>query len=157
VNFVGIAPVTRVPEPAAEVIYAAGGLVLRRDPNGGLLIAVVHRPDRADWSLPKGKLEPGESFEEAALREVHEETGYRCRLGSFIGHTEYQDRKDRHKVVAYFEMEAMSGIFRPSEEVDDLRWLTRPEARLLLSYERDRELLSVMSMVDEGGYTSRAS
>ena len=98
---------------------------------------MVHRPGREDWSFPKGKLEDDESFEECALREVLEETGFECRLGRFVGHTEYRDRKDRPKVVAYWIMEPVGGSFRPNEEVDELRWVDLGTAEQLLSYDRD--------------------
>ena len=131
-----------------EVVQAAGGLVVRR--TGGLLqIALVHRPEQGDWSYPKGKLEEGETFEEAALREVAEETGFSCRLLRFIGHTEYTDRKGRPKVVAYWVMAAVDGRFVPNEEVDELRWLTFEDAARLLSYGRDGELLAVVAAADQ--------
>lgn len=136
--------------PAAEVIKAAGGLVVRRTPQAVVEVAVVHRPGREDWTFPKGKLEAGETFEDAALREVLEETGLVCTLGRFLGHTEYQDRKDRPKVVAYWVMEPVGGAFTENEEVDELRWVDLPTALGLLSYERDRELLGVLAAaVDE--------
>jgi 8-oxo-dGTP diphosphatase len=131
-----------------EVIQAAGGLVVRRQA-GQLQIAVVHRPVHQDWSYPKGKLEEGETFEDAAQREVLEETGYACKLVRFIGHTEYVDRKGRPKVVAYWVMETEAGMFEPNDEVDELRWLDLTDAGALLSYERDRELLAVMSAGDQ--------
>src|SRR5439155_22090056 len=74
------------------VVQAAGGLVLRDDPNGSPEIALVHRPRYDDWTLPKGKLMPGESFEDGALREVQEETGLRCRLDRFLDSVSYLDR-----------------------------------------------------------------
>ncbi|MDA8309123.1 MAG: NUDIX hydrolase [Actinomycetota bacterium] len=135
---VGTSVVDRPPE---TLVRAAGGMIVRQGPGDGIEVAVVHRPMRADWSFPKGKLEPGESFEECAIREVAEETGFGCRLGPFVGHTEYRDRKDRPKVVAYWVMEAVSGGFAPGREVDELRWVALKEASRLLSYERDRELL----------------
>ena len=116
---------------------------------GELQIAVVHRPLHQDWSYPKGKLDEGETFETAALREVHEETGLICRLVRFIGHTEYIDRKSRPKAVAYWVMAAEDGTFSPNEEVDELRWLDLAEAAQLLSYERDRELLAVLTASDQ--------
>jgi 8-oxo-dGTP pyrophosphatase MutT (NUDIX family) len=150
VKFVGITrAATLEAEPANEIIRAAGGMVVRRAPDGRRLIAIVHRPGREDWTFPKGKLEPGETFERAALREVREETGLYCRLGRFIGHTEYRDRKDRPKVVAYWVMEAIGGIFRPTEEVDQIRFVDFAEAARVLSYERDRELLIVLAAADE--------
>ena len=133
---------------AGEVVRAAGGIVLRRAPQGWREVLVVHRPGREDWSFPKGKLEPDESLESCALREVLEETGLVCRLGPFIGHTQYRDRKDRPKVVAYWLMEAAGGTFVATDEVDEVRWVRLSEARVLLSYERDRELL-VVAAADE--------
>jgi 8-oxo-dGTP diphosphatase len=131
-----------------EVVQAAGGLIVRRRA-GELEIAVVHRPEHQDWSYPKGKLEEGETFEVAALREVHEETGMRCRLIRFIGHTEYVDRKGRPKAVAYWVMAPESGTFAPNEEVDELRWVRLPDASSLLSYARDHELLAILTAADQ--------
>ena len=122
---------------------------MRRSPTGRREVAVVHRPGREDWSFPKGKLEPGETFEECALREVWEETGLRCRLGRFVGHTEYRDRKDRPKVVAYWVMEIRGGTFVANDEVDELRWVGLDEADRLLSYDRDRDLLIVVAAADD--------
>lgn len=136
-----------LPSPT-EVVQAAGGLVVRRH-HGALEIAVVHRPIHQDWSFPKGKLEEGETFELAALREVKEETGMVCRLLRFIGHTEYVDRKGRPKAVAYWVMAAQSGSFVPNAEVDELRWVTLDVASRLLSYPRDRELAAVLMAADQ--------
>jgi 8-oxo-dGTP diphosphatase len=120
-------------------VFAAGGLVWRRA-NGDLETVLVHRPRYDDWSLPKGKLDPGESFEEAALREVEEETGLRCELGDFLGETTYRDNKGREKLVRFWTMEAGEGEFAPDDEVDELRWVPLGEAAGLLSYDFDREL-----------------
>ena len=117
-------------------VRAAGGVV-RRDGR----IAVVHRPRYDDWSLPKGKLDPGEDYEEAALREVREETGLECELGDELSSTSYHDRKGRSKLVRYWLMQPVSGEFAPNEEVDELRWLTPAEAAPLLTYPRDKELV----------------
>jgi len=106
---------------------------------------VVHRPRYDDWSLPKGKLDAGESFEEAALREVEEETGMRCRLGRELGETRYRDRKDRPKVVRYWAMDGAEGDFQPNDEVDELRWVPVDEAKAMLSYDFDRELIDRVS------------
>ena len=134
--------------PSVEVVQAAGGLVVRRQ-DGELQIAVVHRPIHDDWSFPKGKLEEGETFEMAARREVHEETGMACRLVRFIGHTEYIDRKGRPKAVAYWVMAVEGGSFAVNEEVDELQWKGLDEAARCLSYSRDQELLAVLTAADQ--------
>jgi 8-oxo-dGTP diphosphatase len=134
----------------SEVVHAAGGLIVRRAPTGACEVLVVHRPTRCDWSFPKGKLNSGETFEHGAVREVREETGFVCNVGRFIGHTEYRDRKDRPKVVAYWVMQPLGeGAFTPSEEVDEIRWVELDEASRLLSYDRDKELLVVLAATDE--------
>jgi 8-oxo-dGTP pyrophosphatase MutT (NUDIX family) len=110
---------------------AAGGIVVREGK-----VLVVHRPRYDDWSLPKGKLKLGESWEAAALREVEEETGLRCRLGELAGSTQYG-----LKEVRYFRM-TCDGEPRPQNEVDEVRWVPLDEAAALLTYERDVELLN---------------
>ena len=104
-------------------------------------VLVVHRPRYDDWSLPKGKLEGGESFEQAALREVLEETGYVCTLGDLLGSTRYESR-GKPKEVRWFLMEVQGEPGPHDHEVDEIRWRPLPEAIDLLTYERDRELLS---------------
>jgi len=127
-------------DPEAAEVKASGGVVWRRDERG-LEVALVHRPRYDDWSFPKGKLDAGEGWEEAALREVEEEVGLRCRLGHELPPTSYRDNKGRSKVVRYWMMEPLGGEFVPSDEVDEIRWLPASEAAKLLSYEHDRELL----------------
>ena len=135
---------------------AAGGLVVREGESTVGVRWWLHGQPGRIWSFPKGKLEDGESFEDAARREVHEETGMWCRLRRFLGHTEYHDRKDRLKVVAYWVMEPVIGrfapdrAFEPNGEVDELRWVGLVEAASLLSYERDRELLERLELEDLG-------
>jgi 8-oxo-dGTP pyrophosphatase MutT (NUDIX family) len=130
-----------------DVVLAAGGIVLREVAGGRREVAVVHRPGRDDWSLPKGKLTGDESSEDCALREVQEETGLRCRLSRFVGYTEYRDRRDRPKVVSYWLMDVIDGEFAPSDEVDEMRWLELTIAQRALSYERDRDLLATFDAV----------
>ena len=131
-------------------VRGAGGILLRRAGRTGLEVATVHRPGRDDWSLPKGKLEPGESLTDCALREVLEETGYRCLLGPFAGTTEYVDRRGRPKVVAYWHLEPATGVSfadRPraqAGEVDEVRWMELAVARRALTYPHDRELLEAL-------------
>ena len=133
-----------VGEAPAELVLAAGGLVVRQAPEA-IEVALVHRPLREDWSFPKGKVEPKETLTDCALREVLEETGLRCRIVTFVGTTEYRDRKGRPKVVAYWAMLAEGGTFRTSDEVDELRWVELGEAADLLTYERDHELLGSLA------------
>jgi 8-oxo-dGTP diphosphatase len=120
------------------LVRAAGGLVVR---DGRVL--VVHRPRYDDWSLPKGKLDPGETFEAAALREVEEETGLRCELGDELPEARYVDHRGRPKVVRYWLMRAPDEdvAFAPNEEVDELAWLAPPDAVARLTYEHDRALV----------------
>ena len=113
-----------------------------RDGAGQVLL--VHRPRYDDWTLPKGKLDPGETFEEAALREVREETGLRCTLGPELASTEYRDNKDRPKVVRYWLMEVEGGEFEPNDEVDAVCWLPVAEAAERLTYDRDADLVAAL-------------
>lgn len=130
-----------VPPDDRTVVRAAGGVVLRAGDSGGWAVAVVHRPEHLDWTLPKGKLEIDESPIECALREVREETGYGCHLGRFVGQVEYTDRRGRVKIVSYWLMQPVDGVFEPTPEVDELRWLSLADAIGLLSYSHDRDLL----------------
>ncbi len=121
-------------------IEAAGGVVVRDG-----LVALVHRPRYDDWTLPKGKLDDGESFEDAALREVWEETGLRCRLLGELEAATYRDHKGREKLVRYWRMEVVEdAAFAANDEVDELRWATPAEARELLTYEHDRALVAAL-------------
>ena len=125
---------------ARKEVRAAGGLVVREGKKGPEL-AVVHRPRYDDWSLPKGKLDGDESFKQAALREVEEETGFRCELEEELRPVRYRDRKGRSKVVRYWRMRPVEGSFRENDEVDELRWLSPKKAIALLDYDHDRELV----------------
>jgi 8-oxo-dGTP diphosphatase len=128
-------------EASSFDVLAAGGLVWRYGPDDSAVIAVVHRPRYDDWSLPKGKLDKGESFEQAAVREVREEMGATCRVGGELPPTTYRDHKGRLKLVRYWLMEALTVDFERNNEVDELRWLTPQDALALLTYERDRALV----------------
>ena len=108
-------------------------------PGGAAEVLVVHRPKYDDWAFPKGKLEPGETWEAAALREVEEETGLRCELAGYAGSTRYPVRAGT-KEVRFFRMTA-AGEAEPRNEVDAVRWLGLEEAQALLTYDHDRELL----------------
>ena len=111
-------------------VRAAGG-VLWRQADGRVEVAVVHRPRYDDWSLPKGKLDAGELDVAAAVREVHEETGFRGVLGRSLGSSRYrvlERGRDVPKTVRWWALQAVDGAFEPSDEVDALRWLSVPRA-----------------------------
>ena len=135
-------------EPA-NLVRAAGGLVLRHGPRGVREVALVHRPKYDDWTFPKGKLNPGESFEDAAEREVLEETGLRVRLEDHeLPSPRYRDSQGRPKVVRYWVMTPTSGHFEPNREVDELRWVPVESAAEVLTYEHDREVLEALPADD---------
>ncbi|MEV4318354.1 NUDIX hydrolase [Actinocrispum sp. NPDC049592] len=117
-------------------IAAAGAVVWRAG-----ALAVVHRPRYDDWSLPKGKLDRGETIAQAAVREVAEETGLRVVLGRRLNTVRYSVG-DVEKQVDYFAARATGGAFRPNDEVDELRWLTVDEASEMLSHPQDRAVLA---------------
>ncbi|HYX76881.1 MAG TPA: NUDIX domain-containing protein, partial [Gaiellaceae bacterium] len=111
------------------IVRAAGGVVTRSGAGGRSEILLVHRPKYDDWTLPKGKAEPGESDEDCALREVEEETGLACELGDEVAVLEYADAAGRPKRVRYFAMTPRTGAEAgPRNEVDAVRWLTRDRA-----------------------------
>jgi 8-oxo-dGTP diphosphatase len=130
------------------VVRAAGGVLVR--PGGGpggtadVAVLVAHRPKYDDWSLPKGKRDPGETDEEAALREVAEEVGVRARLGRERPSTTYHDREGRPKVVRYWEMTVVEGEAGAGDGVDEVRWLPVDQARQLLTHDRDRDVLDAL-------------
>ena len=119
-------------------------MVRRPGEDGAYAYAVVHRPRYDDWSLPKGKVDGDESDEQAALREVHEETGIRGRLGPELGTVRYTDRHGRPKQVRYWLIDALQGPsdFLPNQEIDAVRWCRAADAGKLLSYEHDRKLIA---------------
>ena len=121
-------------------------MIVRSGPEGEPEILVVHRPRYDDWTLPKGKAEPGESDEECALREVEEETGLACELGPEVAVSEYEDAAGRPKRVRYFEMTLPEGAeAAPQNEIDDVCWLTRQRALDTLSYARDRAIVESLA------------
>jgi len=135
-------------------VRAAGGVVWRSGP-GGVEILLVHRPRYDDWSLPKGKLDGGETDEECALREVKEETGLVTSLGPELPSTRYVDRKGRDKRVRYWAMTPVDGSFTPHDEVDEIRWVSLADAAIHLSYAHDADVLQALTAVlgpgaDEG-------
>jgi 8-oxo-dGTP diphosphatase len=121
-------------------IRAAGAVVWRRSGDGGLEIAVVHRPKYDDWTLPKGKRDGNETDPETAEREVAEETGLTGELGADLGTVDYVSR-DGPKTVRYYAMQATGGTFASNREVDELRWVSPDAAKGLLTYARDSAVL----------------
>lgn len=132
----------------SHTVRAAGGVVWR-DGEGGSEVLVVHRPKYDDWTLPKGKADPGESDEDCALREVEEETGLRCELGDHLADIGYVDREGRPKIVRFWAMRPLAGRFVAGPEVDEVRWLSPDAALALLTYQRDAPVL--------GAFTARHS
>jgi 8-oxo-dGTP diphosphatase len=126
-------------------VEAAGGVVWRATEGDAIEIAVVHRPRYDDWSLPKGKLDPGETFLDAARREVLEETGLECEVGDELPAVEYVDHRGRPKIVRYWSMRVTGGTFVANDEVDVLDWLAPEVAVERLSYPHDRSLIGAMA------------
>lgn len=123
-----------------EVVRAAGGVLWRRGASG-LEVVVIHRARYDDWTLPKGKVDPGETEEETARREVQEESSVTGLLGPELGSTAYVDRNGRDKTVRYWAMTVSGGIVEPDHETDQAEWLPIDQARRRLSYDRDRPVL----------------
>jgi 8-oxo-dGTP diphosphatase len=123
-----------------HVIQAAGGLIWRKTTRGRE-ICILYRSRYNDWTLPKGKLQPGEDWFEAALREVHEETGCEVKIEDFAGCTAYLVAGNP-KVVLFWNMSVISeGEFTPSKEIDQLEWASSSVARNKLTYAGERSLL----------------
>ncbi len=118
-------------------VTAAGGVIVHDG-----RVCVIHRPRYEDWSLPKGKLDAGEGWEAAALREVHEETGLTAICEDELTPHEYVDRKGRPKLVRWWRMRLEDvAPFVLNDEVDERRFVTPEEAERLLDYEHDRALV----------------
>ncbi len=123
-----------------STIEAAGGVLWRQvDSRLGVEVALVHRPRRADWSLPKGKLVAHEHPLLGALREVREETGHDARVGSPLGALRYR-QAGTPKRVRYWALSATTGKFVAGREIDDLVWLP-PDAAWRLVRRRDRPVI----------------
>ena len=127
--------------PASKAVLAAGAVLWR--PNGDPAapeIAIIHRPRYDDWSLPKGKVNPGETEPVTAVREVCEETGYTSHLGRRLTAVSYPVEQGIKK-VRYWAARCVDGAFTPNAEVDELKWLPIGEAMTQLGYPHDRKVL----------------
>jgi 8-oxo-dGTP pyrophosphatase MutT (NUDIX family) len=130
---------------------AAGGVVIEVIYDQPIRVLLVHRPQYDDWSFPKGGVDKDESIEDAALREVFEETGLKCRIIRKLAEARYRYRTRRGavrpKAVHYFLMEPVSGqITTDGEEVDSAEWFDTADAEKRLSYDLDKEIL--ITLVD---------
>ena len=123
------------------IVRSAGGIV-SRVVDSRLQLLVIHRKRHADWSFPKGRLEPNETSEQAAVREVEEETAYKCSLEYVLPTVRYIDRNGAPKEVRYWTMNVIGERpFVPNEEVDEVQWLSFFQTIAKLSYKTDRTLL----------------
>ena len=122
-------------------IWAAGCVVARRSRTGEARYLVVHRPGYNDWSLPKGKIDKGETFLETALRELEEETGIVGSNPRLIGSVGYDTKTGNSKIVKWWVVEVHSGEFTVNSEVDKVKWLSRDKAVKKLDYRNDRAVL----------------
>jgi 8-oxo-dGTP diphosphatase len=129
-----------------DVVCAAGGIPWRRAADGSVEVLVVHRPRYDDWTFPKGKLDPGEGWEQAAVREVFEESRLVTVLGLELPSIDYRDRHGRPKRVRYWAMAvAADAGFEPGDEVDERRWVPLADVASLLTYERDAVPLAALA------------
>lgn len=123
-----------------EVVRAAGAVVWRRSA-AGLEVLLVHRPRYDDWSLPKGKLDAGESWVDGARREVAEETGCTGVLGAEVARVRYVDQRGRDKEVRYFALGAPRGEFVANDEVDEVAWLSTAAAKARVTRREDADVI----------------
>jgi 8-oxo-dGTP pyrophosphatase MutT (NUDIX family) len=137
-------PKTTSPRPASAAtrpVLAAGAVLWRPlDGSSAPQVAVIHRPRYDDWSLPKGKVEPGETEPVTAVREIHEETGFRAHLGRRLTAVKYPVEQGI-KRVRYWAARAIDGDFTPNAEVDELMWLSVKDAMAKVVYPHDRKVL----------------
>jgi 8-oxo-(d)GTP phosphatase len=127
--------------PASKAVLAAGAVLWRSNGDSATPeVAIIHRPRYDDWSLPKGKVDHGETEPVTAVREVHEETGYTSHLGRRLTAVSYPVEQGIKK-VRYWAARRVEGEFAPNAEVDELKWLPIAEALKQLGYPHDRKVL----------------
>jgi 8-oxo-(d)GTP phosphatase len=127
--------------PARKAVLAAGAVLWRSNGDSAAPeVAIIHRPRYDDWSLPKGKVDLGETEPVTAVREVHEETGYTSHLGRRLTAVSYPVEQGIKK-VRYWAARCVDGTFTPNAEVDELKWLPVSEAMKQLGYAHDRKVL----------------
>jgi 8-oxo-dGTP diphosphatase len=134
----------KFPDQPVRIVAASGGLIWRQV-TGGRELIVIHRRRHADWTLPKGKVQPGESWLQCAIREVREETGFNVEVESHAGWVCY-DTDEITKVVRFWNMRPIGeSQFQSSEEVMSVHWMTPQEAVERLDHEGERLLIRQVS------------
>lgn len=127
--------------PPHDLIRAAGGIGVRTDPDGRMLLGCLYRESQGDWTFPKVAVRSGESFEKAASRAMWEKSGVRGEVICFVGATSYTHRKGHPKIVAYFLMATFENADHQFAENYPLEWLSVDRLRLRLTWELDLEIL----------------
>lgn len=135
---------TSAPTSGHRMVWAAGGVLWRLD-GSEVQVGLVHRPRYDDWTLPKGKAEPGESIFATAVREIAEETGFSSVLGRHLSRVSYDLNDHTTKRVHYWSARATDGEFVANHEVDEFDWFTVDKARRRLTYQLDRKILAQFS------------
>jgi len=124
------------------MIRAAGALLWREVDSRNLEIALIHRPRYDDWSLPKGKIEGGETALQCAYREVFEETGIKASLTRQLGTVEYEESGELKRVIFWSAHCSLdTGTFVVNEEVDELVWFTPEDALVKATHDSDRQII----------------